>query len=60
MPTLVLAGAADRHTPADVMERMAGRIEGSRFECISGAGHLAHMERPASYDDCLVRFVAEL
>lgn len=46
VPTCLIAGAEDTTAPAAVMERMAGRIPGSRFHVIAGAGHIANLEEP--------------
>lgn len=46
VPTCLIAGEADTTAPATVMERMAARIPGSRFDVIGGAGHIANLEAP--------------
>lgn len=56
-PTLVLAGEKDDNAPATMMERMAGKIPGARFQVIPGAGHLAHFERPAAFRAALDAFL---
>jgi len=56
-PVLVLAGAQDDNAPARMMERMAARIPGARFEIIAGAGHLAHFERPAAFRAAVAEFL---
>ena len=57
MPALVLAGTADPDAPAPGMERMAARIPGARFVALDGAGHLAHLERPADFNAALDGFL---
>lgn len=57
VPTLVLAGENDTNAPAPVMERMAHRIADSVFETISGAGHLANLERPDAFNAAVVGFL---
>ncbi len=59
VPVLVLAGERDDNAPAAMMERMAGRIPGARFEVIAGAGHLAHFERPAAFRAAVTAFLDE-
>ncbi|MGH3499579.1 MAG: alpha/beta fold hydrolase [Nocardioidaceae bacterium] len=49
VPTLVLAAERDGNAPANMMERLAGRIPGARYACLPGAGHLAHLERPEDF-----------
>ena len=46
VPTCLIAGGEDTTAPATVMERMAARIPGSRFNVIGGAGHIANLEAP--------------
>jgi len=56
-PVLVLAGAEDNNAPARMMERMAAKIPGARFEVIAGAGHLANFERPAAFRAAIADFL---
>ena len=57
VPTLVLAGENDDNAPAAMMERMAVKIPGARFQVIPGAGHLAHFERPEAFRAALDAFL---
>ena len=57
-PVLVVGGAEDTLTPADEMRGLAGRIPGARFAVIEGAGHLASLEQPQSFNAELARFLA--
>ncbi len=57
VPTLVLAGEHDPNAPSAMMERMAAKIAGARFELLEGAGHLANLERPAEFDAALESFL---
>ncbi len=57
-PTLVLAGADDANAPPAVMQKMAERIPGARYECLPGAGHLASMEQPGPFNEAVLRFLA--
>jgi 3-oxoadipate enol-lactonase len=59
VPTLVLAGERDDNAPADMMERMAGKIPGAHFQIIPGAGHLAHFERPEAFRAALDAFLEQ-
>lgn len=59
-PTLVLAGGADQTAPAEVMERMAGRIPGATFACLDGAGHIANQEAPDAFNAAIDTFLAGL
>lgn len=60
VPTLVICGEEDAITPRKGMEAMADRIGPSRFEAISGAGHLSNMERPAAFNHVMSEFLASL
>lgn len=57
VPTLCIAAAQDATSPPEVMQRMAQRIPGARFECLADAGHLAPLEQPQAFHDLLLRFV---
>jgi 3-oxoadipate enol-lactonase len=59
VPVLVLAGEKDDNAPAAMMERMAGKIPGARFQIIPGAGHLAHFERPEAFRAALDTFLEQ-
>ncbi len=57
VPTLLLAGQSDPTAPAALMQRMAARVPGSECEVISGAGHIANVERPAEFNAAVVSFL---
>jgi len=57
VPTLLLAAEHDRTAPPDVMQRMAGRIAGSTFECLADAGHIANVEAPARFNAAVLSFL---
>ncbi len=59
-PTLVLAAEHDRLAPPKTMERMAARIPGAAYRCITGAGHLANFEQTSAFADVLDDFLATL
>jgi len=59
VPTLVLAGEKDDNAPAAMMERMAAKIPGARFQVIPGAGHLAHFEQPEAFHAALDAFLEQ-
>lgn len=60
VPTLVVCGAEDTIIPPDEMRAMASAIRGSRFESISGAGHVCPYERPAAFNHLVAEFIASL
>lgn len=59
-PTLVIAGEKDPNAPASGMERMAAKIPGATFRMIPGAGHLANLERPATFNAILAEFLDQV
>lgn len=59
VPTLCLAADHDRTAPAEVMQRMAGHIPGARYAVVSGAGHLANVERPDGFAAAVIAFLQE-
>lgn len=60
LPTLVLAGAQDGSTPADLVRETADLIPGARFHLIRGAGHLPCVDRPDEYATVLGEFLASV
>lgn len=59
-PTLALAGGEDKTAPAEVMERMAGRIPNAAYACLDGAGHIANQEAPDAFNKAIDGFLATL
>ncbi len=58
VPTLVVAGEHDTNAPAEMMQRMAGKIRKAEFACLPAAGHLANLENPGAFNAALERFLA--
>lgn len=59
VPTLLLVGENDGQAPV-VMEQMHRDVLGSRFNIISGAGHIPNWERPGAFNRVLMEFQTEL
>ena len=57
LPTLMLAGELDGTAPPSVMQRMAQRVAGSEYVCLSGVGHIANVEAPAAFNAALLDFL---
>ncbi|HXJ22992.1 MAG TPA: alpha/beta hydrolase [Polyangia bacterium] len=57
-PALVIRGAGDQVTPADVMQKMADGIAGARFVTLPGAGHLSHIEAPGPFLEAVGGFLS--
>jgi pimeloyl-ACP methyl ester carboxylesterase len=56
-PTLVLAGAEDRMTPARAGRQLAGLVPGGSFETIGDAGHMMMVEMPEETRAAIDRFL---
>jgi pimeloyl-ACP methyl ester carboxylesterase len=57
VPTLALAGAEDQTAPPAVMQKMAQRIPGARYERLPGAGHIANVEQPEAFNRTVLDFL---
>jgi pimeloyl-ACP methyl ester carboxylesterase len=57
-PTLVVAGAADRMTPARQGAKLAEAIEGARLVVLPACGHMMMVEQPDATLDALIAFLA--
>jgi pimeloyl-ACP methyl ester carboxylesterase len=60
VPTLVLAGGADRVTPPELGREIAALIPAARFVEIAGAGHLPPMEQPAPVAAAMRAWLGEI
>jgi 3-oxoadipate enol-lactonase len=58
-PTLVLVGDEDRITPPALSEELVRLIPGSTLEIIVGAGHLANIEQPATFNRAVDVFLSK-
>ena len=57
VPTLLIAGGEDTNSPAPMMEKMAGKISGSKYVELPGTGHLAPVENPEVFNHHLTQFL---
>jgi 3-oxoadipate enol-lactonase len=57
LPTLILCGEKDQLTPPTLSEKLAGAIEGSRFEMVSSAGHMLMIENPKAFNKTVLDFI---
>ena len=57
VPTLLVAGSADRVAPPAVMRRIAERIPGAEYAEIEGCGHLGPMEQPMRFNEIVLAFL---
>ena len=59
VPTLLITGEHDALAPCAAIERMASRIQGSRWVQMPGVGHWPHLEVPEAFDALLLDFLNE-
>lgn len=57
---LVCGGTEDGAIELGELERVAGRIKGSRFVRLEGAGHLPPMQMPGEFEGSIVPFLREV
>ena len=57
VPTLCLAAEHDRNAPPPVVEKMAGKISGGYYLCLSGLGHMPNLEAPTAFDGAIFNFL---
>ena len=56
-PTLLVAADADLLSPPAMMRLWAGRIAGARWVQVEDAGHAVAWEKPAVFNDLVLRFI---
>ena len=59
VPTLLITGEHDRLAPVAAIERMAQRIQGSRWVQMPGVGHWPQLESPEAFEALLLDFLDE-
>lgn len=60
VPTLIIAGEADRATPPAEAKKLHTLIAGSRLELIPGAGHAVPIEEPGAIVRLFLNFFVEI
>jgi pimeloyl-ACP methyl ester carboxylesterase len=60
VPTLVIAGSADRLSPIKYARYLAGHISSAQVVTIGGAGHMVMLERSAKVADAIGEFLGHL
>jgi len=60
IPILCLAAELDRNAPPPVLEKMAGKIPGAYYLCLSGLGHMPNLEAPAAFDGAIFNFLGHV
>ncbi len=57
VPTLVIAGSADRLAPVKYARYLAEHISGAQIAIVEGAGHMVMLEQPAEVADAVREFL---
>ena len=57
VPTLVIAGGADMLSPPSLMRMWVKYVRNAQFKVIHDAGHCAHWERPADFNEIVLTFL---
>jgi pimeloyl-ACP methyl ester carboxylesterase len=57
VPTLLIAANADLLSPPGMMRLWAARIAGARWAQVEDAGHAVAWEKPAVFNDLVLRFI---
>ena len=57
VPVLCLAAEHDKNAPPPVVEKMAGKIPGAYYLCLSGLGHMPNLEAPSAFDGAIFNFL---
>jgi len=60
VPTLCLAAEHDRNAPPPVVEKMASKIPGGYYLCLSGLGHMPNLEAPTAFDGAIFNFLGHV
>jgi pimeloyl-ACP methyl ester carboxylesterase len=60
LPALVIGAKEDRAIAVENALALAEGLPQSRLRIISGAGHLANLEQPEAFNDCLLEFLRGL
>lgn len=59
VPTLIICGEEDAIAPAAEMQAIAKSIPGAKYVGISGAGHMAPLEKPAEVNAAIRQFLGK-
>ena len=59
VPTLLITGEQDRIAPGHAVERMAAKIQGSRWVQMPGIGHWQNLEAPDAFDALVLDFLSQ-
>jgi pimeloyl-ACP methyl ester carboxylesterase len=57
LPALAIGAEDDKAAPPDVVREIAAGIPGCQLCIIPHAGHMANLENPGAFNDCLLEFL---
>lgn len=60
VPALAIGADGDRAIPAEFSRAIAAGVPGCRLCIVPEAGHLANLEHPGAFNDCLLEFLTSL
>ncbi|WP_298271398.1 alpha/beta fold hydrolase [Geobacter sp.] len=60
IPALAIGAAEDRAAPPETARTIAAAVPGCRLCIVPEAGHLANLEHPGAFNDCLREFLQSL
>lgn len=59
-PTLLVPGERDPAFPESVSRTMQSRIKNAQLNVVTGAAHIANLERPHEFNEIVIKFLAEV
>ena len=57
LPALAIGAEHDRATPPEKAREIAAGVPGCQLSIIPHAGHMANLENPGAFNDCLIAFL---
>ena len=60
VPSLSIGAEDDKAAPPEKAREIAAGIPGCRLSIIPHAGHMANLENPGAFNDCLLEFLRSL
>ena len=60
VPVFFIVGEYDMITPADMIEMCHCLVPGSRYHLVRDSGHSAYWEKPAEFNEHVLRFLQDV
>jgi 3-oxoadipate enol-lactonase len=60
VPALFLVGEHDAVTPAHIVQKAAGLVQGARIQVLPNAGHSSYFEQPAAFNEAVLSYLREI